>query len=83
VAKAPDARDALRRPPSDAPQVRINILQWSLEPSRRVAYLSIEGGAGIRDVREGEPFEGLTVKRILPEMVEFSHNDATFLLRAN
>ncbi|MDG2307379.1 MAG: hypothetical protein P8R42_22560 [Candidatus Binatia bacterium] len=75
--------EGLRRPPSSAPQVRINILQYSSNPGRRFAYMSVEGNPAMTQVREGESYQGLTVKRILPEQVEFAHQGATFLLRAN
>lgn len=75
--------EGLRRPPSNAPQVRINILQYSNDPGRRFAYMSVEGNPAMTQVREGESYQGLTVKRIFPEQVEFAHQGATFLLRAN
>lgn len=77
------ADEGLRRPPSGAPQVRINILQWSNDPGRRFAYMSIEGNPAMTQVREGESFQGLTVTRIYPETVEFAHEGSKFLLRAN
>lgn len=85
VAKAPaePVDEGLRRPPSSAPQVRINILQYSNDPGRRFAYMSIEGNPAMTQVREGESYQGLTVKRIFPEKVEFAHQGSTFLLRAN
>lgn len=75
--------EGLRRPPSNAPQVRINILQYSTEPRRRFAYMSIDGNPSMTQVREGESYQGLTVKRIFPEKIEFAHEGSTFLLRAN
>ena len=75
--------DPLRRAPSGAPQVRINILQYSPDPARRFAYVSVEGAGAMTQVREGESYEGLTVRRILPEMVEFANSTSTFMLRAN
>ncbi len=77
------ADEGLRRPPSSAPQVRINILQWSNDPGRRFAYMSIDGNSAMTQVREGESYQGLTVTRIFPEQVEFAHQGSTFLLRAN
>ena len=72
----------LRRSPGGAPQVAINILQWSAEPERRFAFVSVDGG-GMTQVREGDRIGGLTVKHIHQQMIEFGFNDATFLLRAN
>lgn len=72
----------LRRAPGGAPQVAINILQWSAEPTRRFAFVSVDGG-GMTQVREGDRIGGLTVKRIHEQMIEFGFNDSSFLLRAN
>ncbi|MEW6268317.1 MAG: hypothetical protein AB1689_03355, partial [Thermodesulfobacteriota bacterium] len=72
----------LRRPPGGAPQVSINILQWSVEPARRFAFVTVDGG-NMRQVREGDRIGGLTVKRIYEQMIEFGFNDSTFMLRAN
>lgn len=83
VALGPPKKEGLRRPPSGAPQVRINILQWSSDPRRRFAYMSIDGNPAMTQVREGESYQGLTVKRIFPEQVEFAHQGSIFVLRAN
>lgn len=72
----------LRRAPGGAPQVAINILQWSAEPGRRFAFVSVDGG-NMTQVREGDRIGGLTVKHIHQQMIEFGFNDSTFLLRAN
>lgn len=72
----------LRRSPGGAPQVSINILQWSSEPERRFAFVSVDGG-GMTQVREGDRIGGLTVKHIHQQMIEFGFNDSSFLLRAN
>jgi hypothetical protein len=72
----------LRRAPGGAPQVAINILQWSAEPARRFAFVSVDGG-NMTQVREGDHIGGLTVKHIHQQMIEFGFNDSTFLLRAN
>ena len=81
---APDPdRKVLRRAPSGAPSVRINILQYSRDPDRRFAYMSLEGQPAMTQVREGESYQGLTVKRIFPDVVEFDHSGSLFLLRAN
>ena len=72
----------LRRAPGGAPQVAINILQWSAEPGRRFAFVSVDGG-NMTQVREGDRIGGLTIKHIHQQMIEFGFNDSTFLLRAN
>lgn len=76
------APPVLRRAPGGAPQVAINILQWSAEPARRFAFVSVDGG-NMTQVREGDRIGGLTIKHIHQQMIEFGFNDATFLLRAN
>ncbi|MBM4243081.1 MAG: hypothetical protein FJ148_04605 [Deltaproteobacteria bacterium] len=72
----------LRRAPGGAPQVAINILQWSADPGRRFAFVSVDGG-NMTQVREGDHIGGLTIKHIHQQMIEFGFNDSTFLLRAN
>jgi len=79
---AAGAMQVLRRAPGGAPQVAINILQWSAEPGRRFAFVSVDGG-NMTQVREGDRIGGLTIKHIHQQMIEFGFNDSTFLLRAN
>ncbi|MBY0273856.1 hypothetical protein K2Z84_00830, partial [Candidatus Binatia bacterium] len=76
------AQPVLRHSPGGAPQVAINILQWSAEPARRFAFVSVDGG-NMTQVREGDHIGGLTIKHIHQQMIEFGFNDGTFLLRAN
>lgn len=45
--------------------------------------MSLEGQPAMTQVREGESYQGLTVKRIFPDVVEFDHSGSLFLLRAN
>ena len=73
---------ATRQPPSGAPNVAINIVQWSASADRRFAFVSVDGG-GMTQVREGDEISGLTVKRIYQEMIEFAHDGSSFLMRAN
>jgi hypothetical protein len=73
---------AVRRSPTGAPQVAINIVQWSSVPSRRFAFVTVDGSA-MTQVREGDRVGGLTVKRIYQRAVEFGFNDSNFLMRAN
>ena len=82
TAPPPAAPPVLRRAPGGAPQVSINILQWSAQPERRFAFVSVDGG-GMTQVREGDRIGGLTVKHIHQQMIEFGFNDSSFLLRAN
>ena len=73
---------AVRRSPTGAPQVAINIVQWSSAPTRRFAFVTVDGSA-MTQVREGDRVGGLTVKRIYQRAVEFGYNDSSFLMRAN
>ena len=82
AAAAPAQPQVLRRAPGGAPQVAINILQWSAEPERRFAFVSVDGG-GMTQVREGDHIGGLTVKHIHEQTIEFGYNDSSFVLRAN
>jgi hypothetical protein len=82
AARPAAASPVLRRAPGGAPQVAINILQWSAEPGRRFAFVSVDGG-NMTQVREGDHIGGLTIKHIHQQMIEFGFNDSTFLLRAN
>lgn len=79
---APAAPPVLRHSPGGAPQVAINILQWSTEPGRRFAFVTVDGG-NMTQVREGDHIGPLTVKHIHEQMIEFGYNDSSFLLRAN
>jgi hypothetical protein len=82
---APDAdglAGALRRSPSGAPEVTINIVQWSATPARRFAYVRVDGSQMVQ-VHEGDTVGGLTVKRIFQQAVEFAHGEGSFVLRAN
>jgi hypothetical protein len=73
---------AMRRPPTGAPNVAINIVWWSPVDERRMAFVSVDGGS-MTQVREGDQVSGLTVKRIYQEMIEFGQGESSFLLRAN
>jgi hypothetical protein len=83
---APSESDALahavRRAPYGAPQVTINIVQWSATPARRFAFVRVDGSQMTR-VQEGDEVGGLTVRRIFQQAVEFGHGDSSFVLRAN
>jgi hypothetical protein len=82
AAAPPGQPPVLRRSPGGAPQVAINILQWSSEPGRRFAFVSIDGG-GLTQVHEGDHIGPLTIKHIHEQTIEFGYNDSSFLLRAN
>jgi hypothetical protein len=73
---------AVRRPPTGAPNVAINIVWWSPVDERRMAFVSVDGG-NMTQVREGDQVSGLTVKHIYQQMIEFAQGESSFLLRAN
>ena len=73
----------VRRPPAGAPAVRVNVLQWSPDPARRFVYVSVVGEPAMTQVREGEDYQGMKVKRIYPAQVEFLHGGESFVLAAN
>jgi hypothetical protein len=73
---------ALRHSPSGAPDVRINIVQWSAVPERRFAYVRVDGG-DMTQVHEGDQIGGLTVKQIFQQAIEFAQGSTSFVLRTN
>jgi len=73
---------ALRRSPTGAPDVKINIVSWSATPGRRFAFVRVDGSQ-VTQVREGDEIGGLKVKHIFQQAVEFGHGDSSFVLRAN
>lgn len=68
------------RSPPGAPKVALSFLQWSADPAKRFAFVSIDGGATQR-VREGEVTSGLTVAAITPEGIQFKREGTTFVIR--
>jgi len=68
--------------PAGAPPVRIQILQWSRDDSRRFAFISVDGGRATR-VAEGAVVGPLSIKTIYREMIEIEFGEKSFLLRAN
>ena len=68
--------------PAGAPSVRIQILQWSRDDSRRFAFISVDGGRATR-VAEGAVVGPLSIKTIYREMIEIEFGEKSFLLRAN
>ena len=68
------------RSPPGAPKVALSFLQWSAEPARRFAFISIDG-APTQRVREGEIAAGLTVAAITPTGVQFKREGTIFVIR--
>ena len=68
------------RSPPGAPKVALSFLQWSNDPARRFAFISIDGAPSQR-VHEGEVAAGLTVAAITPTGVQFKREGSTFVIR--
>jgi hypothetical protein len=75
----PTVIDTGRSPPG-APRVLLSFLQWSPDPSRRFAFISVDGAPSQR-VREGDMAGSLTVAHITPSAVQFSHEGNLFTIR--
>jgi hypothetical protein len=75
----PTVIDTGRSPPG-APRVALSFLQWSPDPTRRFALISIDGAPSQR-VREGDTAAGLTVAQITPGGVQFKHEANLFTIR--
>lgn len=68
------------RSPPGAPKVALSFLQWSTDPAKRFAFVSIDGAPSQR-VHEGEVAAGLTVAAITPNGVQFKREGTTFVIR--
>ncbi len=68
------------RSPPGAPKVALSFLQWSADPARRFAFISIDG-APTQRVHEGEVAAGLTVAAITPTGVQFKREGTIFVIR--
>ncbi|MEO6025693.1 MAG: hypothetical protein ABIR79_02355 [Candidatus Binatia bacterium] len=68
------------RSPPGAPKVALSFLQWSADPARRFAFISIDGQPSQR-VREGESTAGMTVAAITPTGVQFKREGTSFVIR--
>ena len=68
------------RSPPGAPKVALSFLQWSSDPARRFAFVSIDGAPSQR-VHEGEVASGLTVAAITPTGVQFKREGTIFVIR--
>ncbi len=68
------------RSPPGAPKVALSFLQWSADPAKRFAFISIDGAPSQR-VREGETAAGLTVAAITPGGIQFKREGQTFVIR--
>jgi hypothetical protein len=73
------ALDTGRSPPG-APKVLLSFLQWSEDPRRRFAFVSIDGAPSQR-IREGETAGGMTVAQITPTGVQFDREGKRFTIR--
>ena len=68
------------RSPPGAPKVALSFLQWSSDPARRFAFISIDG-APTQRIHEGEVAAGLTVAAITPTGVQFKRDGTVFVIR--
>jgi hypothetical protein len=73
------AIDTGRSPPG-TPRVSLTFLQWSSDPDRRFAFVSIDGAPAQR-VREGDTTSGMTVAQITPTGVQFKRESQLFMIR--
>ena len=68
------------RSPPGAPRVALSFLQWSPDPARRFAFVSVDGAPSQR-IREGDTPGGLTVAQITPTGVQFKRDGNLFTIR--
>ncbi len=68
------------RSPPGSPRVALTFLQWSADPERRFAFISIDGAPSLR-VREGDSASGMVVAQITPTGVQFQREGQTFIIR--
>lgn len=68
------------RAPTGAPRVALTFLQWSADPDRRFAFVSIDGAPSVR-VREGDTASGMSVSQITPTGVQFQREGQSFIIR--
>jgi hypothetical protein len=68
------------RSPTGAPRVTLSFLQYSADPARRFAFISIDGAPSQR-IREGESAGGVTVDHINPDGVQLRHAETQFIIR--
>jgi len=77
----PEAVFDTGRSPPGAPKVALSFLQWSADPAKRFAFVSIDGAPSQR-VHEGEVAAGLTVSAITPNGIQFKREGGTpFVIR--
>jgi hypothetical protein len=77
---APEAAIDTGRSPPGLPRVALTFLQWSADPSRRFAFVSIDGAPSQR-VREGDTAGGMTVAEITPVGIQFRQEGKVFTIR--
>jgi len=76
----PDSVTDTGRSPPGSPRVSLSFLQWSADPARRFAFVSIDG-APTQRVREGDTATGLTVAEITATGVQFKQDGKLFTIR--
>ena len=68
------------RSPPGAPRVTLSFLQWSADPARRFAFISVDGAASQR-VQEGDSAGGVNIDEINPGGVRLRHGETRFVIR--
>ena len=68
------------RSPPGAPRVTLSFLQYSADPARRFAFVSVDGGPSQR-VREGDAAGEASVELISPDGVRLRHAETLFVIR--
>jgi hypothetical protein len=68
------------RSPTGVPRVVLSFLQWSPDPARRFALVSVDGSPSQR-VQEGDSPAGLTVIEIRRDGVQFKREGTAFVIR--
>ncbi len=61
----------------EVPQIALNLLQWSPQRERRLAFVRVDGGPMLM-VQEGDTVSGLTVEGILPDRVKLRSGPLSF-----
>ncbi len=76
----PEAQAPIFPLPLGIPKVSLNLLQWSPDVDRRLAFIGINGGPMLM-IHEGDTVADFTIKRILPDGVELGFGNSTFVVK--
>jgi hypothetical protein len=78
---APVAAKPAPKPPPSAPAVLVERTSWHPSAERRVAWVSVAGISGTRELHEGDAVGAFVVKEIRPSSVVFLHGADTLQRR--